>query len=93
MKAIAALVILFAAFKIGEQKAQLEQLDFLIVIGGNYLVIDQSGISLVSDMNLATQLSYWDAIAMKRILKKSSTGLDVRLEAISGFITAQTQYV
>lgn len=92
MKALAALLVLFAAYKVGEQKAQLEQMDFLLVIGGNYLLIDNTGISLVNDINLATQMSYWDAIQLKRILKKSSTGLDVKLEAITG-VSSQIQYV
>lgn len=92
MRALAFLAILFAAYKVGEQKAQLEQMDFLLVIGGNYLLIDNTGISLVNDINLATQMSYWDAIQLKRILKKSSTGLDVKLEAITG-VSSQIQYV
>lgn len=92
MKGIAALVVLFIAFKIGEQKAQLEQMDFLLVAGGNYLLIDANGISVTNDIALATQMSYWDAIQLKRILKRSCTGLDVKLEAITG-VSSQIQYV
>jgi hypothetical protein len=90
MKTILALLALFAAYKIGEQKATLEQMDFYITIGGQYLKISDTGLSVVPDMNLATSLSYFDAISLKRILKKTKN-LDVQLEAVSNTILAQSQ--
>lgn len=81
-------LIIFAAYKVGEQKSRVETLDFLILVGNGYLKIDANGVSITSDQNEATQFNYWDSVNMKRILKRSNPGLNVSLEGISGVINA-----
>jgi len=88
MRFVFFMALLAGAYKVGEQKARLETMDFLITIGAGYLLIENNTISIVPDMNLATQFSYFDAINLKRILKKTNPNIQIGMEGISGIINA-----
>lgn len=86
--------LLFAAYKVGEQKTRLDGLDFLLVMDNRYVSISaENGFQLVGDANLATKFTYWDAIAFRRIIRKTIPGLAINLEGISGVINANYQTV
>jgi hypothetical protein len=92
-------IALYGAFKIGENKARLEQLDFYLTkIEGQssglhlieYAYIDQSaGLVFTQDMNQATVLNYWDAMSLKSLMKKFAPAAQIQLETVSSLITVQ----
>ena len=93
---IATGLVVYAAYKWGENKSRLEQLDFFITkVSGQgtnillveYATIDTSGNLIFSqDMNLATVLNYWDAINIKSMLKKFAPTANVQLESVSALL-------
>lgn len=85
--------LVFGAYKFGETKAKMDEMDFFLTstdnIGTTYLSIDISGsILFTPDMNIATQLSYWDASKLKHIIRKFSPGTNLKLETVSAILTA-----
>ena len=86
--------LIVGAYKFGETKAKMDEMDFFLTssdnFGATYLYIDSTGaIIFTPDMNLGTQLSYWDATKLKHIIKKFSPATNLKLETVSGVLTAQ----
>ena len=92
LKILAASLALFTAYKIGESKAKLQQLDFYItrVTGPStgihileYAQITDQGLNFSQDSNQATILNYWDALSIKEMFKKFAPSSKIHLESVS----------
>ena len=94
---IATLGALYTAYKIGESKTRLEQLDFFVTsttsqnniyITTYATISEQSGtIEFSQDINNATILNYWDAMSLRGLIKKYTPGAAIELETVSTLLT------
>ena len=88
------------AYKIGEQKASINQFDFFVTTQAIpqgqstpiplYITISSGGrIEFTPDMNQATVFNYFDAIKIRSILRKYAEPMPLSLETVSNYITTQ----
>jgi hypothetical protein len=94
IRLIALAGLLFATYRLGEQKGKLSDMDFFITNNSysvtTYAQIDNDGtIGFTTDMNLGTPLNFWDANKLKSIIKKFSPDSILKLQTVSNIITAQ----
>ena len=97
LRIIALAGLLFATYRLGEQKGKLNDMDFFVTNNTDniitYLNITSLGtMEFTNDMNLGTAFNFWDANKLKNIIKKFSPESNLKLETVSNIITAQ-QYV
>jgi len=89
--------LLYATYRLGEQKGKLNDMDFFVTNTSNnsvsYVHITSLGtVEFTPDMNLGTAFNFWDASKLKNIIKKFSPESNLKLETVSNIITAQ-QYL
>lgn len=92
-------LVAYAAYKVGEQQATINQYDFFVlnqtVLGNGvqateYLkVVSGGGFEFVQDVNLATPFLFKEANALKTILRKHHPNFNLILETTNSSLMSQ----